>query len=107
MLREEYPKFGAYQDPSDVAYFDWVWDGEQPTKTLAARIMDLADDVAYAVHDFEDGVWAGMIPLYELLLGNERETAALERMVLEQDDRRLFSHGEFPDILASLLDSED
>ncbi len=106
MLREEYPKFGAYQDPSDVAYFDWVWDGEQPTKTLAARIMDVADDIAYAVHDFEDGVWAGMIPLHDLLQENEHLTDLLEAKTLQRDRDALFAEGDFASTLAALFEAD-
>ena len=32
-----------------------------PPRTLACRIMDWADDVAYAIHDFEDAVLARFI----------------------------------------------
>ena len=79
MLHEEYPKFGAYSETTDVDYYEWVWGNREPQQvTLAATIMDTADDVAYAVHDFEDGVWAGMIPLYELLAGNEHVRGLLE-----------------------------
>jgi dGTPase len=81
-------KFGLYDDEADREYFDWVWDGEPPKRTLAAEIMDAADDIAYAVHDFEDGVWSGMIPLHELIAGDSRVLGRLEAEVLEQDKKR-------------------
>lgn len=109
--RQHDGKFGVYDDPIDRDYYRWIWDGARPAKNLAAKIMDFSDDVAYAVHDFEDGVFAGMIPLYELLHGNERATEALGSRVLKIDekkkvDERLFAHDEFSGILAGLLDSE-
>ncbi|HUF84621.1 MAG TPA: hypothetical protein VMQ81_08540, partial [Acidimicrobiia bacterium] len=72
-------KFGVHNDPDDLAYFDWVWDGEPPKEAvLSAKIMNRADDIAYAVHDFEDGVWGGMIPLHELLTSNSRVIGKLQ-----------------------------
>lgn len=53
---------------------DWLGDGKldpasepqsrlngDPTRVLACRIMDRADDLAYAIHDFEDAALAGFI----------------------------------------------
>ena len=70
-------KFGAYDD--DAAVFAWVREGapeRQPC--LEAQVMDLADDVAYSVHDFEDGIQAGQI-LPAALQGERDAVVAVAR----------------------------
>lgn len=52
-----------------------------PAPTLATEILDVSDDIAYAVHDFEDGVWSGMIPLHDLLQRDEARAPLIERLV--------------------------
>lgn len=55
-------KFGVYAD--DLAAFAWVRDGRGETeRCLEAQVMDWADDVAYSVHDVEDGIHTGLVKL--------------------------------------------
>ena len=68
-------KFGVYADDTQV--FGWLRAGRDDRRTsLEAQVMDWADDVAYSVHDIEDGVSAGRIDLTRLADSSERQAVA-------------------------------
>jgi dGTPase len=64
-------KFGAYED--DLPVFAWLREGAPADrKCFEAQVMDWADDVAYSVHDVEDGLHAGHLDPNLLLAEPER-----------------------------------
>jgi dGTPase len=68
-------KFNYYTDDTEV--FRWIRDGVPERRLcLEAQVMDWADDVAYSVHDLEDGLHAGLITFGKLRDPAEREVVA-------------------------------
>jgi dGTPase len=66
-------KYGVYAD--DAATFAWLRGGASG-RCLEAQVMDWSDDVAYSVHDVEDGIHGGYIDL-DPLRRDHAERAAL------------------------------
>jgi dGTPase len=53
-------KFGVYPDDEDL--FHWMRAGAPGrVRCIEAEVMDLSDDIAYSVHDFEDAIVNGYL----------------------------------------------
>ncbi|HSS66936.1 MAG TPA: deoxyguanosinetriphosphate triphosphohydrolase [Nocardioidaceae bacterium] len=66
-LPRDIRKFGVYADDREI--FDWMRRGvRRGAVCVEAQVMDFADDVAYSVHDVEDGIVAGRVDLSRLAL---------------------------------------
>ncbi|MFT4235221.1 MAG: deoxyguanosinetriphosphate triphosphohydrolase [Microbacterium sp.] len=65
-------KFGVY--PEDEAVFTWMREGAPAgRRCIEAEVMDLADDIAYSVHDVEDAVLNGYLDVSRLVDRTSRE----------------------------------
>jgi dGTPase len=95
-------KYGAYADDQDA--FQWIRDGAPPGRPcFEAQVMDWADDVAYSVHDLEDGLHAGLIRLSQLRDPAEREQVT-ELTLAEYCPPASVTAAELGEVFAALLE---
>ena len=93
-------KYGVYAEDAEV--FAWIrQDAPAGRRCLEAQVMDWADDVAYSVHDLEDGFVAGLITFKNL-------NSSAERAVVSQTTATTYvgddvSVAELTEVLDTLL----
>jgi dGTPase len=92
-------KFGTYAEDAEV--FGWIRQGAPDRRPcLEAQVMDWADDVAYSVHDMEDGFHAGLITFKNLK--SETERAEVSRTAIAYCPGGV-TEAELTEILEALL----
>jgi len=65
-------KFGVYADDEEI--FHWMRAGAPGrVRCIEAEVMDLSDDIAYSVHDFEDAIVNGYLDPVRLTAPGEHE----------------------------------
>ncbi|GAA1736250.1 deoxyguanosinetriphosphate triphosphohydrolase [Aeromicrobium alkaliterrae] len=81
-------KFGVYED--DLPVYTWVRADAAPfVRPIEAQVMDLSDDIAYSVHDVEDGVVGGWFDLTDDLQLAQVCAVARDWYLPDADDARL------------------
>ena len=99
-LRAGPGKYGVYAEDAEV--FAWIRQGAPARRPcLEAQVMDWADDVAYSVHDLEDGLHAGLITIKNLQSSAERAIVAQTAATTYCDDD--VPVAELTDVLDALL----
>ncbi|MDT0308684.1 deoxyguanosinetriphosphate triphosphohydrolase [Streptomyces sp. DSM 44917] len=92
------PKYGVY--PDDLPVFSWLRQDAPPggARCFESQVMDWSDDVAYCVHDLEDGLHAGHLAPAALASPPERAE------IFAVAARRYAPPGTEADELAAALD---
>ena len=94
-------KYGAYAEDAEV--FAWIRRDAPPGRVcLEGQVMDWADDVAYSVHDLEDGLHAGLITMAGLRDRSQREAVA-ELTMTSYCDPGTVTAGELGEVFDRLL----
>ena len=96
--KDDRRKFGVYDD--DVDTFRWVRPDGGERRPVESQVMDWSDDVAYSVHDVEDGILGGLIDL-EVVRRPEDRAAVAELAAEHYSDAGAW---ELEEIWTSLLD---
>jgi dGTPase len=93
-------KFGVYAD--DLPVFEWLRQGvPERARCLEAQVMDWADDVAYSVHDVEDGIHGGYLSLRPLIGSvDERDALCADVAAVYSDESPAALAGALSDLLA-------
>ena len=92
-------KYGVY--PDDLPVFGWLRQGAPgDARSFESQVMDWADDVAYSVHDLEDGVLAGLVRLPDLADPDERDELAVLAAQVYSGESAADLRGVLDDLLA-------
>ena len=92
-------KFGVYAD--DAPVFAWLRTGAPDgVRCLEAQVMDWADDVAYSVHDVEDGIYGGYVRLAPLRVDADERAALCADVAATYSGE---SAGDLAEVLVDLL----
>jgi len=75
---------------ADLSLVEWVCRGHRDERTsFECQVMDWSDEVAYSVHDVEDGMWADLITIERLR--DDRALAAVQTALPEAPAERIES----------------
>ncbi|MBK7583808.1 MAG: dNTP triphosphohydrolase [Myxococcales bacterium] len=84
---DKHKKWGAYR--TEEQDFEFCRRGGPPgdARSIEAQCMELADDIAYSIHDAEDFYRAGIVPLDRLAASDDGLSPEAERFLKRAFDR--------------------